>query len=75
MLFIRLTLCLGLLYLCTKSVHVRYMYIIRSYRAYIGDILAQIAREVWGFNFFGTCQIDQTGADAKEDRKGMKVRS
>ena len=42
--------------------------------AYMGDILAQIAREVWGFNFVGTCQIDRTGADAKEDRKGMKVR-
>ena len=37
---------------------------------YMGNILAQIARELWGFNFLGTYQIDRTGANAKEDRKG-----
>ena len=41
--------------------------------AYMGDIMAQIGREVWGFNFVGTSQTNRTGVPAKEDKKLMKV--
>jgi hypothetical protein len=42
--------------------------------AYMGDILGQIARDVWGINLVGTCQTDRTGAGkaAKIDKKSMK---
>ena len=40
--------------------------------AYMGDIMAQIGRHVWKFNFIGTAQNNRTGAPAEEDKKSMR---
>ncbi len=42
--------------------------------AYMGDIMAQIGREVWGMNMVGTVQCNQSGApDKKATTKKMKA--
>ena len=41
--------------------------------AYMGDIMAQIGRKVWGINFVGTSQTNRTGAPAQDKKKSMKV--
>jgi hypothetical protein len=40
--------------------------------AYMGDIMAQVGREVWGMNMVGTVQCNQSGADTKATTKKMK---
>eukprot|EP00956_Cyclotella_meneghiniana_P001713 scaffold1870_cov73-Cyclotella_meneghiniana.AAC.4 len=45
--------------------------------AYSGDILFQIARDVWSINMVGTCQSDRSGGGAlgKDEKKSMKIGS
>ena len=40
--------------------------------AYMGDIMALIGRHEWLMNMVGTTNENRTGAEAKEERKGMK---
>jgi hypothetical protein len=40
--------------------------------AYMGDIMAQVGREVWGMNMVGTVQCNRLGADMKNTTKKMK---
>ena len=40
--------------------------------AYMGDIMAQIRRQEWKMNTVGTTAENRTGADVKDDKKGMK---
>ena len=40
--------------------------------AYMGDIMAQIGRHEWKMNMVGTTAENRTGADVKEDKKGMQ---
>ena len=42
--------------------------------AYSGDILFQIARDVWGLNMVGTCQLNRSGGGdlGVDDKKRMK---
>ncbi|KAL3782167.1 hypothetical protein ACHAW5_001449, partial [Stephanodiscus triporus] len=40
--------------------------------AYMGDIMAQVGREVWGMNMVGTVQCNRSGADTKDTTKKMK---
>jgi hypothetical protein len=40
--------------------------------AYMGDIMAQVGREVWGMNMVGTVQCNRSGADTTETTKKMK---
>ena len=45
--------------------------------AYMGQLLAQVARKVWKVNVVGTAQIESCGPDpafVKEIRKAIKVR-
>ncbi len=43
--------------------------------AHMGDIICQIGRDVWKFNFLGTCQNDRCGAGPmlKKAKSEMKV--
>jgi hypothetical protein len=44
--------------------------------AYMGDIMAQIVREVWGMNMVGTVQCNRSGApDTKATMTKMKAGS
>lgn len=45
--------------------------------AYMGDTIGQIAREVWGFNFVGTCQSSRSGGGeaSRADKKRMRIGS
>ena len=41
--------------------------------AYMGDIMAQVGREIWGMNMVGTVQCNRSGApDTKATTKKMK---
>eukprot|EP00956_Cyclotella_meneghiniana_P027905 scaffold63911_cov67-Cyclotella_meneghiniana.AAC.6 len=43
--------------------------------AYSGDTLFQIARDIWGLNMVGTCQVNRSGAfpHAVKDKSSLKV--
>ena len=41
----------------------------------MGDIMAQIESHEWKMNMVGTTAENRTGADLKEDKKGMKKMS
>ena len=45
--------------------------------AYSGDTLFQIARDVWGLNMVGTCQVNRSGVfpHAVKDKSSLKVGS
>lgn len=45
--------------------------------AYMGDVLRQIARDEWGVDLVGTCQVNCTGAgvQGKKAKVAMKVGS
>jgi hypothetical protein len=43
--------------------------------AYMGDIMAQIGQEDWGFNMVGTTQTNRTKAPAAAELKKMKTTS
>ena len=43
--------------------------------AYMGDIIAQIARDEWKLNLIGTCQSNRVGADDSEEKKKMIIGS
>ena len=40
--------------------------------AYMGDLMAQIGREIWKCNLLGTCQSNRVGADIGPTKKAMK---
>ncbi len=40
--------------------------------AYMGNIMAQVGREVWGLNMVGTVQCNRSGANTKDATKKMK---
>ena len=45
--------------------------------AYSGDTLFQIARDIWGLNMVGTCQVNRSGVfpHAVKDKSSLKVGS